>query len=74
MLVVDVHELHGHVFPAELTRRRQGVVASQHLHRWPVDDERAVLRIRGEAVLDRLDVPTPRIAIERAKRTHRHPC
>jgi hypothetical protein len=56
LLVVDVQEGGGDLFPAQVLGRLQRVVSGQHLHGRAVDDDRAVLAVGLEAGLDGLDV------------------
>jgi hypothetical protein len=48
--------------PPQLLGRLQGVVSGQHLHRAPVDHDRAVLAVGPQAGLDRLDVAAAGVA------------
>ncbi len=64
---VDVDEGDRDLVPAELPRGQHGVVAREDLHRRAVDDDRAVLAVALETLLDRPEVPAARVVGMRAE-------
>jgi hypothetical protein len=61
LLLVDVHADDRKVLPAELPRGDQPVVSGEDLHRPAVDDERLILPVALEALLDRVEVTSARV-------------